>query len=521
MVTLRTAAAVIGLFGAWELFVRVLWTSQHVLAAPTSIVARIASHLSLYGRNLAVTLGEAAWGFLWGNLAALFLAAVVAVLPLSERLILRVALVVYCLPLVATGPVLRVIYGPGQGPQITLAAMAVYYTTLVPLLVGLRAVPQSWNELVATYGRGRFTALMRVRLRACLPYLFAGLQVAVPAAFLGAVIGEFTGASRGLGVLSIYALRGLDPTGVWSLAVVASVVSALGFVFFGWLGRILTGSRPANLLLSAAGNRARPAAGWRAVRSVGEVVLAIVATLALWAGAIRLFHLDHYFARGPLDVWRYLFTDPGASGHRSELLGALSSTLGRAGLGYLVGLLFGVLMALVLALTPAVRRVATPVAVALRCVPIVTVTPLLITAFGRGVAGTTVLVAALTFFPTFVACTAGLDQAPGQVLDFFASYGTSPVRTLLTARLPAIAPAFFAAARIAVPASLLAATVAEWLATGTGIGNLMVLASAESAYGTLWACVAVLTAVAVAAYGFVALIEHAVLSRVAAEQTTW
>ena len=442
-------------------------------------------------------------------------------LPLSERLILRVALVVYCLPLVATGPVLRVIYGPGQGPQITLAAMAVYYTTLVPLLVGLRAVPQSWNELVATYGRGRVTALMRVRLRAGLPYLFAGLQVAVPAAFLGAVVGELTGASRGLGVLSINALRDLDPTGVWSLAVVASVVSALGFAFFGWLGRILTGSRPANLLLSATSSRARPAAGWRAARSVAEVVLAIVTTLGLWAGAIRFFHLDHYFARGPLDVWRFLVTGPGAAGHRSELFGALSSTLGRAGLGYLVGLLVGVLMALVLALTPVVRRVATPVAVALRCVPIVTVTPLLIATFGRGVAGTTVLVATLTFFPTFVACTAGLDQAPGQVLDFFASYGTSPVRTLLTARLPAIAPAFFAAARIAVPASLLAATVAEWLATGTGIGNLMVLASAESAYGTLWACVAVLTAVAVAVYGLVARSERAVLSRVAAEQTTW
>ena len=152
------------------------------------------------------------------------LAALVAVVPATERVVLRVALVVFCLPLVAMGPLLRVVYGTGDGPQVTLAALAVFYTTLVPVLVGLRAVPQAWSDLVASYGRGRLTTLTTVRARACVPYLFAGLQVAAPAAFLGALVGEFTGAERGVGLLTINSMRALRTDELWAVATISALV---------------------------------------------------------------------------------------------------------------------------------------------------------------------------------------------------------------------------------------------------------------------------------------------------------
>jgi ABC-type nitrate/sulfonate/bicarbonate transport system permease component len=154
-------------------------------------------------------------------------------------------------------------------------------------------------------------------------------------------------------------------------------------------------------------------------------------------------------------------------------------------------------------------------------VPIVAIAPLLVRALGRGAFGTVVTVALMTFFPTLVACAQGLRQAPGQVMDFFATYDVGPARTLWSAQVPAMMPAFFAAARIAVPASILAATVAEWLATGTGMGNLMALSAGNNVYGTLWSAVVVLTSLAALAYGFVAFIERLVLARVAPEQSTW
>ena len=134
-----------------------------------------------------------------------------------------------------TGPVLRVVFGPGDGPQIVLAALAVYYTTMIPLLVGVRAAPSTWFDLVRSYGRGRAAQLRYVRARAAVPYLVAGLQIAAPAAFLGAMVGEFTGAAGGLGVLTLRASRDLDIELTWALAVIATAVSVIAYAAIGAL----------------------------------------------------------------------------------------------------------------------------------------------------------------------------------------------------------------------------------------------------------------------------------------------
>ncbi len=175
-------------------------------------------------------------------------------------------------------------------------------------------------------------------------------------------------------------------------------------------------------------------------------------------------------------------------------------------------------MAALFELFPSVRRSLTPIAVALRCVPIIAIAPLLVQALARGAVGTTVVVAIMIFFPTLVSCLYGLRQTPGQVTDFFSVFATPQWRVLLLARLPAMMPAFFAAARIAAPSAILAATVAEWLATGTGIGNLLAVTAATSVYGTLWSAVVVVTVVA---YWLVELVERRVLRVVAPEQTGW
>ena len=504
----------------WELLARTVLDGSRTIAAPSGIVDALGDNWSLYQRAARTTLWEAARGFFWGNLAAVTLAAIVAIAPFTERVVLRVALVVFCLPLVAMGPLLRVVFGAGDGPQVTLAALAVFYTTLVAVLVGLRAMPQTWSDLVASYGRGRTTTLLNVRARACVPYLFAGLQVAAPAAFLGALVGEFTGAERGLGLLTINSMRALRTNELWAVATVSAMLSMAAYVVVGGIGRRLAIGRPSMLLAVAPGGGS--GSSWRrSGRAVVEIAATVAIVLGLWVGLMNVFHLDPYFAKRPGDVWDYLVAGPNAAAQRREITEALADTARVAVPGYLLGLLAGATMAAGFALSNTLRRTATPFAVALRCVPIVAIAPLLVQMFGRDVAGTTTTVAIMTFFPTLVACSEGLKQAPGQVLDVYAVYDTGRLRTLLSGQVPAMIPALFAAARIAVPATILAATVAEWLATGTGIGNLMALAAANSRYATLWSCVVIVILIAAIAYGAVAIVERIVLARVAPEQLTW
>jgi ABC-type nitrate/sulfonate/bicarbonate transport system permease component len=252
--------------------------------------------------------------------------------------------------------------------------------------------------------------------------------------------------------------------------------------------------------------------------AVGAPVLSFAVILILWQISMDALELSRFFAKRPGDVWTYLVTGTQAAAHRSELFAALGGTMIVTVPGYFAGLTLGAVLAAVFCLLPAVEKVASPVAIALRSIPIVATAPLLVLAFGRGHLGMLTIVAVMIFFPTLVSCLHGLRQAPGQVIDYFDSFQAPPLTQLFLARVPAMLPSLFAAARMAVPMAVLAATVAEWLATGTGIGNLMALTSSTSNYNMLWSCVTVLTLVSVAGYALVAMLERRVLSRFAPEQ---
>lgn len=496
---------------AWSL------AGSYMLAGPGEVAAWIWANGGLLWRALQVTLANAALGFVLGNLAALVLALMVALVPRAGPVIAAVALVVFCLPLVATGPILRVLYGPGAGPQITLAALAVYYTTFIPLLVGLRAAPASWFDLMRIYGRGAWTAFVQVRLMAALPYLLAGLQIAAPAAFLGAMVGEFTGAERGMGVLALRAMRGLDVEATWAIATVAAAVSMLAYALIGAAARASALARP-EVLTALPPAPFAAGRGRRGMRLVASAALTAMVLIGGWWLAMEAAGLPRFFAKRPDDLFAFLVTSPTATANRAILWEAAAQTLAYALPGYVAGLVMGAGLAMVLTLAPGLAALVLPVAVALRSVPIVTTAPLIVLALGRGATGTITIVAVMIFFPALVACLQGLRQAPGQVLDVMATYGAGPLTRLWQAQVPAMLPAFFAAARMSVPAAILAVTVAEWLATGTGLGNLMALTASTSNYNLLWSAVVLVAAGSALGYAAVGAVERAVLARVAPEQ---
>ncbi|AUH65019.1 ABC transporter permease [Paracoccus zhejiangensis] len=506
---LRTLGGAAILLLAWELAAQLLG-GAYLLAGPVEVARWLAENPGLTGRALAVTLWNGAAGFALGNLAAILLAGAALTWPRSQPVITGLSLLVFCLPLVATGPILRVLMGPGNGPQIALAALAVFYTTLIPLLVGLRAAPAVWFDLLRSYGRGRMAELRHIRARSALPYLFAGLQIAAPAAFLGAMVGEFTGAERGLGVLTIRFLRALDVPGLWAVCAVAATVSILAYAAIGALARAML-REPPPLILSLPSTEHAPSA---------LVSTALVAALALliWWGGMETFSLNPFFAKRPDDVLDALLMAPDATETRARLWAALSETTIFLLPGYLAGLVIGAALAMAVTLLPAAGALVLPLAVALRSVPIVATAPLIVLLLGRGALGTITLVGVMVFFPTFVACLHGLKQTPGQIRDVFDCFAASRLRRLVDLQIPAMLPAFFAAARMAVPAAVLAVTVVEWLATGRGIGSLMALSASLSDYDMLWSCVLVVAVLSALGFAAIAGIERRLLARLAPEQ---
>ncbi|WP_043658694.1 ABC transporter permease [Nocardia thailandica] len=193
---------------------------------------------ALYGPNVAVTALGALRGFLWGNGLAIALATAIVLVPRIEPLATQLAVLSYCTPLVALGPIILVVFG-GRTPTVFLAAMYCFFTTMVGVVAGLRSADRTSLELVRVYGGGKWQQFVRVRAIAALPNTFAALQIAAPSAVLGAIIGEYLGGvDSGIGVALTAAQTAYNVPRTWGLALAAAALAGLGYLLIAALARL-------------------------------------------------------------------------------------------------------------------------------------------------------------------------------------------------------------------------------------------------------------------------------------------
>jgi ABC-type nitrate/sulfonate/bicarbonate transport system permease component len=253
------------------------------------------------------------------------------------------------------------------------------------------------------------------------------------------------------------------------------------------------------------------------LRAVGRALLTFALTLVvvvtLWVAVIELFGISSYVAKGPVDVWEYLVTDDDAAEHRSLLMGELGISLADAFVGFLAGLVVALLGAAAFRLSRGVEQALMPIAMLLRSVPLVAMAPLIILIFGRDVATVAVVAGIVVLFPALVTIVFGLHSASPDMLDVVAVYGGSPWTALRKVALPASLPSFFAAVRISVPGALTGALLAEWLATGDGLGSAIQTAYSQVQFSLVWSAVVVVTGVSLVLYNVVQVVETVVLAR--------
>lgn len=221
--------------------------SGGAVPTPPEVLGQLASDgVGFYWPNLVVTMSEASAGYLWGNAAALLLSASVLVLPSLERLVTQLAVISYCLPIVAIGPLAFIVIGsPARGEPsgtaVLLAGISVFFTTVVGALAALKSADRTSLDLVAVYGGGRLKQLVKVQLISALPGILNALKIAVPAAVLGAVLGEYVGGvDRGIGPALVNAQQNLEIARAWGVALVAGLVAGAGYGVFALLARFVT-----------------------------------------------------------------------------------------------------------------------------------------------------------------------------------------------------------------------------------------------------------------------------------------
>ncbi len=506
---LSIAATALAATVLWEMIARSLPSLASVVPPPSAILAQYWNDADLYAGHVAATLRNAALGFLIGNGVAIAAAVAFCRLPFLETMFRGVNITLFAIPPIVLGPILVLIL-QGSWPEVLLAATIVYFPTMAATLLGLRAIDRSLVDLLAVYGGGENSVLRFIRVRSALPSLFAGLQVAASLAVLGAMLGEFGSGERwGLGTFLLSSLGQARPDRLWGISLAAAVIAGAGYGAFGIVGRrLLAANLPVTVATMLPDEIAAGQGEPYAARRIVVVALSVLIPVALWVLLIKGLQLSPIIAPGPIELYSYLVTSSHAAEARDALMAALSRTVPIAAAGMVCGLALAFVLAIGLVLVPRTMKAVMPAAFFLQNTPLVALTPVILLVFGRGTAASLVMAMLVVFFPAFVLVAYGLRSAPTAAFDLVRAYGGRPSAQLVLVSIPYSVRYLFTAAKLVAPRALLGVMIAEWLLTGTGLGNLMDASRGLLDYEMVWSAALVSILISIAAYEAMAMLER-------------
>ncbi len=504
---LRPVAIALAVLLAWELVGHIPVDGIRVFPPPTAILADYIAEWDLYLAHVGETLRTAAIGFVIGNTIAILAALVFARFPLVENIFHGVNVTLFAVPMIVVGPVLVLILDADM-PQIVLAALIIYFPTMAATLVGLRDVDPRLGDLIEVYGGGESAKLRFIRLRSALPSLFAGLKVAASLSVLGAILGEFGSGERwGLGTFLLGSLGQANAPRLWGIGIAAAGLAMSGFGILAWINHRMFGNS-VSVTMSARLPDSKGTRGLQLDRRLVLTTIAIALPFLLWGGILELTGLSPIIAPGPLESFHYLFLGPESAMAQSALFKALASTVPVAALGFAAGLAAAFVLAALTVLAPGLSRALMPVALLLQSTPLVAIAPILLLVFGRSLSAAVTMAVIVVFFPAFVLLSQGFALVPRAALEVVEVYGGSRLKRLLIVSIPYSTPYLFAAAKLVAPRALLGVMIAEWLLTGTGLGNLLDFSRAQLDYGLVWSGAAASVIVAVLAYQLISVAER-------------
>lgn len=224
------ALGIVGLVFLWWAVIAVFDVKPFIAPTPWAVLETLYAKRAVLLDNLLPTAMEAAGGFVLGNLAAIAVATVFVHNKTLQDIFFPVVLMFNAVPLVAKAPVLVLIMGNGMEPKITIAALVCFFPTLVNMVRGLESVNPQAMELMRVLSASKTEIFFRLRLLNALPYLFSALRIAASMCVIGAVVGEWVGATVGIGAMILQATFNFDSPLLYAAIVMSATLSGLFFL---------------------------------------------------------------------------------------------------------------------------------------------------------------------------------------------------------------------------------------------------------------------------------------------------
>jgi NitT/TauT family transport system permease protein len=203
-----------------------LGVRSYIFPTPSAVVAALAVDITnaQFWIHVLVTLEEILVGWLIGAVAGFALGVALTQSRFLDAALTPYIVALQAVPKVAIAPVIVIALGPNESSKILIAAIVAFFPVLVNVTIGIRGADEQQLELMRALRASRWQTLRWVQLPSAMPTIFGGLEVAAVFSVVGAIVGEFTGASRGLGYLIGQRDFSLNQAGVFSVLIVLSAI---------------------------------------------------------------------------------------------------------------------------------------------------------------------------------------------------------------------------------------------------------------------------------------------------------
>ncbi len=208
--------ALVAMMLTWELAVRLLGVSPDKLPAPSAVLATIWTGRIALAGAVGTTLYEAVLGLLAGITFGTLSGIAFSRFRLLERMVLPYFVASQAVPIIAFGAIIIMWFGNGVASKAMIAFYLSFFPVAVNTLGGLRRVSEEEIGLLRTFGAGTLTILWKLQLPTALPSIFTAIRLGAGLALVGAIVGEWFGSSRGLGVVLLTAMFDNQVEQLWA-----------------------------------------------------------------------------------------------------------------------------------------------------------------------------------------------------------------------------------------------------------------------------------------------------------------
>jgi len=217
---------IVAFFAVWEGFVRLLEIPAFILPTPSNVFIAFYRGFasSLYIDHIWITVTETLMGFVLGTALAFLLGTVIALSRPVEYFLYPFVVMFQAMPKVALAPLIIVWFGLGLTSKVVNAALVAFFPLMVNTIVGLRSAEEDKVNLMRSLAASRTQIFWMLQLPNAMPYIFAGLEIAMIFALIGAIVAEFVGAQAGLGMLIQSMNFTMDVAGQFSVLLLLSMI---------------------------------------------------------------------------------------------------------------------------------------------------------------------------------------------------------------------------------------------------------------------------------------------------------